>query len=689
VNWLLRFSLVLLLVVVSHGCSDDDGGPTGVATTGSVFVSVRTTGGEAVPKATVHSQPETGRYKTNGAGTVLLDHMKAGTYVIAATHPSIGTGNAAITVRPGNVQNLTIGLLDGIFLQPMVRIMDPRPGREFSFADSITFRAAISDDDDAPETLSLQWTSDIDGGLSTASANASGIAEFTLRGLSLGTHQIALLATDSDGFVGVGTLQVTVRSFPPSITWIGPVPGEGYVPGEPILFRASVDDHETRPDQLSARWSSDVDGVLNETSPTADGSLEFSTSTLSPGIHRITLTVTDADGNETTKGLTLENDLPPRVVLDALDKDVGGVHLSWNPVDGPDFDSYRIYRSSPEEGPFELIQTVDDAQATEYYDTTVTPGVTYWYRIGRRTKAEAESPSNVEEVEAGISIDVAGTVGAMLVDPVRPYLYVLDGYDSALLFVNLDTNELEKKIFVGSAPRDLDINVQDTELFVAASGSKQVAVISLDTQEVVRTFGMTSTPGLTGTSYRLCCLADGNLAYLSEGHWSYVVVASQIDGAPVTSAESFSEADLEASPEGTKFYLGHSGGSSSRISSMELMNGTLIETDSHTIGNSAVQNVVLSGDGSTIFYARHKLSTSDLALDFGTFPETIWACNSDGSIAIGRSNIYDATTFDVIRELPVTGSRMAVAPDDSILYVNKVGTQKILLVDLSTLNTGN
>ena len=68
----------------------------------------------------------------------------------------------------------------------------------------------------------------------------------------------------------------------------------------------------------------------------------------------------------------------------------------------------------------------------------------------------------------------------MRTDPKRPYIYAVDKVNNNLLFVNTDTKQLEKNIFIGSVPVDLDLSLDAKELYVANFGSTQIAVVDLD-----------------------------------------------------------------------------------------------------------------------------------------------------------------------------------------------------------------
>jgi len=116
------------------------------------------------------------------------------------------------------------------------------------------------------------------------------------------TYTIRLTAVDSRGDYGYSDLTLTVNpvTVTPPLPPVNPYPiasittpfnGEAFTTGDTIIFAGyGTDDGVV----VSHSWTSNIDGVLDS----GNGAYsEFSTSSLSQGIHTITFTVTDNDGN--------------------------------------------------------------------------------------------------------------------------------------------------------------------------------------------------------------------------------------------------------------------------------------------------------------------------------------------------------------------------------------------------------
>jgi DNA-binding beta-propeller fold protein YncE len=298
--------------------------------------------------------------------------------------------------------------------------------------------------------------------------------------------------------------------------------------------------------------------------------------------------------------------------------------------------------------------------------------------------------SSAPGVEGFISVNTQ--VETMMVDPTRPYLYALDRVNNNLLFVNLDDKTLAKTLFVGSQPVDMDITDDASQLFIANFGSTEIAVVDLETQEVARTmFVDTTQGGYDGNPYRLALTAFDTLVYTSEDQWNDIKLVNATNGGHITASNGAYEPDLIASPDGTHVFVAESGLSSNDIQRYDVTATTLTMADS---GNSGSNNpsgisaasrryVAMSGDGMYVFYWGQKMLATNLKSVLGQFGEMIYASNMDGSIVFGQTRIFNGTTFQPIRALPVSTAVMALSSDEKMLYLYDVNTSRIYYDDVS------
>ena len=170
---------------------------------------------------------------------------------------------------------------------PEVAITEPGNAEAYDEGDMITFAAVASDREDGVLSgANLVWSSNKDDGFGTGTS-------FEWAGLSAGTHQIVVTASDSDDASTSDAINITVRAHPPQaplVDIVTPATGSSFAAAQQVNFLGSGDDPDG--DELPESafvWTSDLDGQIGI------GRL-FGTTTLSEGVHSITLVVTDPQG---------------------------------------------------------------------------------------------------------------------------------------------------------------------------------------------------------------------------------------------------------------------------------------------------------------------------------------------------------------------------------------------------------
>jgi DNA-binding beta-propeller fold protein YncE len=284
----------------------------------------------------------------------------------------------------------------------------------------------------------------------------------------------------------------------------------------------------------------------------------------------------------------------------------------------------------------------------------------------------------------GEFIDVSTQVEAMAVDPVRPYLYALDRVNNNFLFINLETKSLEKTIFVGSSPVDLDFDADVAEAYVANFGSTEIAVVDLDAQEVGRTLFVDTNAGTwEGNPYRLAVTAFNTLVFTSEDQWNDLKLVNASNGGAIAAVGSIYSPELAATADGTTLFVAESGGDLYRY---EVTEATLTQVDATGDGFGNGDGLaVITGDEQYVFYGRQKILTSNLKSVVGEFSDPILATNDDGSIAVSASHVYDGNNFGIIALTSLTTQVLALSTDARTLYLYDIATSRIYIQDLSNL----
>lgn len=144
-----------------------------------------------------------------------------GTLSSAAADSSGFTGFSTATLSAGShvitlatMDELGASCADSVSIKvdsaPIVVIDSPADATHTTYGDELRFAATVADAEEGPTSLLLDWSSDVDGTLSTAPADSSGAAQFVLSTLSSGDHVVTLRATDSDGLYAEALVTLTV-----------------------------------------------------------------------------------------------------------------------------------------------------------------------------------------------------------------------------------------------------------------------------------------------------------------------------------------------------------------------------------------------------------------------------------------------------------------------------------------------
>ena len=80
----------------------------------------------------------------------------------------------------------------------------------FNDGESVVFSASVSDQETSSDSLLIEWSSDLDGVVGTASA-VNGVASLTTDALSVGSHTVTLTVTDAPGTSAVDSVMVNVN----------------------------------------------------------------------------------------------------------------------------------------------------------------------------------------------------------------------------------------------------------------------------------------------------------------------------------------------------------------------------------------------------------------------------------------------------------------------------------------------
>lgn len=189
----------------------------------------------------------------------------------------------------------------------------------------IAFEAQVGDAEDAPDALTLAWSSSLAGALDLVTAVDSSGHATTAGNLSEGEHYLTLTVTDSGGKSATDSVVIEVGppNTAPECAIVEPADGSMGQAGASVTFKGRVSDADIAADQLTVDWVSDRDGALSASSPDSSGNVVFSTSALTSGTHTISMNVADELGETCSQLIQYTVSTPPTIVVNTpMDGDV-------------------------------------------------------------------------------------------------------------------------------------------------------------------------------------------------------------------------------------------------------------------------------------------------------------------------------------------------------------------------------
>jgi len=97
---------------------------------------------------------------------------------------------------------------------PTVVIVSPNEGQVIQVGELVTLSGTVSDDTDPPDSLTIAWSSSLNGIIDNVPANAGGSVTFETSTLAPGNHQITLSATDSHAQTASVSVTLIVNTTP-------------------------------------------------------------------------------------------------------------------------------------------------------------------------------------------------------------------------------------------------------------------------------------------------------------------------------------------------------------------------------------------------------------------------------------------------------------------------------------------
>ena len=217
--------------------------------------------------------------------------------VSTAEYLSVGSHIITLTVTDSTGKNDTDTVsvtVNEANSAPLCTLVSPENNSVSLFQSEVLFMGTITDAEDSPSELNVEWSSDKDGILGTSTPNSTGMSSFPFANLSANNHVITMTATDQFGLSCNDSIILRVGT-PPTLSIVSPTANQTFLEGESIQFTVNVNDLEDQPDDVGLSWT--LDGQPYTTlSADSTGNAQFIENGLGFGNHTLSIVATDTDG---------------------------------------------------------------------------------------------------------------------------------------------------------------------------------------------------------------------------------------------------------------------------------------------------------------------------------------------------------------------------------------------------------
>lgn len=188
---------------------------------------------------------------------------------------------------------------------------------------------------------------------------------------------------------------------------------------------------------------------------------------------------------------------PPRIEFGEVGTGYAVITIhDTNPVDFKEFQLHR-YNLSMTPSTWQFVTSTDDPHARFLADNFAPSGHFVSYRV-TMIDQDGQNERSSYTISTTIPNDWVSTVdqlpliGDILLDPVRPVLYVTDTHYNRIVRVSTLTDRIIDVLPIGSLPERMAISSDATTLYVTNSGSDTIATVDLATDNINFIYGIRS-----------------------------------------------------------------------------------------------------------------------------------------------------------------------------------------------------
>lgn len=279
---------------------------------------------------------------------------------------------------------------------------------------------------------------------------------------------VVRIVPDSLQKVFIHLVKGVTTGYNPEIELILPALPANFSLNENIVFSFNVKDKDTPGNELKVTLTSNLDGKLVETHPNALDNVRFETSSLSRGVHIITVTATDKDNYSATKTFELSTLAPGNVTMESAVAENGVVLLQWQKYALADFKRYEVFRSTDPLEQGQVIAAFSSADSVNFIDRLPPFESFVYYYVKVTNNDNYNRNSNKIKVEHPAGKIYYHLVTDAVHHPDEPVVFIIDHASQKLLSINYETQvQLSSVSLQGSAGKiDIGDNGFGLEIYV-------------------------------------------------------------------------------------------------------------------------------------------------------------------------------------------------------------------------------
>ncbi len=259
---------------------------------------------------------------------------------------------------------------------------------------------------------------------------------------------------------------------------------------------------------------------------------------------------------------------------------------------------------------------------------------------------------------------IALNVTKLVAHPSRPVVFGINTTaagegSSHLLEIDAATADILRSMPIGFSPTDADIDPINERLYISNWGYSQTRVIDLAAWNELPSLS------LGEDVYKLEISPGGKL--LTEGwdQWINLTIWNAATGVKIVTKSSVRAGDGEADPNGSFYYHCDSNSSGAVVTKYDISGNAFVAAANGPQIGYGSRNLVLSGDGSRLFWLGRVLN-ADLGA-IGQLPSEVYATNRTGDLAFGSGKVWWADSATLVATLPFESTIAAVSAEDSHL----------------------